>query len=550
MKIFYTNSYFIQMNNNYSDENLNINLNNNEWKYLLENTDIIFEKNSCPLFIIKKYPNRFNWNYMIYNEKINKNFILKYDYQNWNIPEIIEKKILNFKQLSRLKNINNIILNEYYNKKWDYKYLLENTDITFEKNSCSPYFINKYPNRFNWNYMIYNEKINKNFILKYDYQNWNIPEIIEKKILNFKQLSRLKNINNIILNEYYNKKWDYKYLLENTDITFEKNSCSPYFINKYPNRFNWNYMIYNILITTTFILNNKNKDWDITKLIEKTEISFKDLSRFKNFNKNFINTYNKNDLDYKYLLENTNIIFDINCCPLYLINKYPDRFYWFYMYCYNEYINEHFILKHIDKNWDIKTIIDENVMNMKKISKFKKIDTQIINLHYLKKWDWKYLLLYKKNIIFEKNSCPKYLINKYPNRFNWYYMHTNQNITKNFIIKHKDKNWNMYEISCKIPFKKLSEFKYINKDIIHYFYLKKWDWQYLLTNTNIIFDSNVAPLNLIKKYVDRFNWHYMINNHNVNRKFILKYLDKNWNIEKIIKKNILSSDEVSILFKI
>ena len=338
----------------------------------------------------------------------------------------MKNNILSFKDLSKLKIINNNIIDHYYLKNWDWLYLLTNTDIKFKKNSCPLELIEKYPNRFKWGYMEYNPHIDDKFILKYRYKSWNLYNI--PYILFFKKLSEFENIDGVIIDKYYLKNWDWLYLLKNTDIIFDKNSCPLELINEYPDRFYWPYMEYNPHVDDKFVLKHKDKEWNINEIIKLGILKFEKLSELKNINGNIISEYHLEDWNWEYLLINTNIVFLKNSCPLELVEKYPDRFNWYFM-DENQHVIKKFILKHKDKNWDFNNIKNLYDISIKKLSKFKHINTSIINKYYTKNWNWEYLLT-NTNIIFEKNSCPLELVEKYPDRFNWYFMSYNIMLNK------------------------------------------------------------------------------------------------------------------------
>ena len=467
-------SQFIKLN----CDIINISYNQNwDWKYLVMNTNIILEFNSCPLDLIEEYPEKFKWKYMGYNRNLTKKFILdnierfdknslrcsllktkyynlklediyyfkdilnlditKCDYvtdyfisqhknDNLNIQNIINKKLATFEQLSQFKYIDEDIIDRYYNENWNWGYLINYTNIIFKKNSCSLNLIEKYPDRFNWYWLGSNPNVTEEFMLKHNDKNWSKYFIINK--INFENLYKF-NMNDLLEN--------------NIDIS-------------------------------DFIFNNKDKNWNIYELIEKNILNFKKLSQFENINKYIIDEYYEQEWDWKYIIDNTNIIFLKNSAPLDLILLYPYRFCREYI-IYNKNINniilmnkdielyyknyifpledtddnellDHpdisndFILKYKDKNWDINRIIKLEILTFQELSKLIYIDKYYINKYYLENWDWIWLLK-NTNIIFEKNSCPLHIIDKYFNRFRWNYMGFNPNITKEFILKHNDKDW-------------------------------------------------------------------------------------------------------------
>ena len=521
-----------------------------DWEYLIINTNIVFLKNSCKLELVEKYMNRFYFNYLIDNPYIDDKFILKNKDKNWDIRGIITKNIMLFEELSILKNINTYIINDYYDENWNWEYLLINTDIIFFFNSCPRELIDKYPNRFNWYFMDKNKNINRKFILKHKDKNWNIYELIEKNILIFKELSRLKNVINnvniiILINNYYLHAWDWEYLIKNTITVFKKNSAPLKLIEKYPYRFNWKYMHFNPNITRKFVFKFMYcKNWNIYKLIKMGILLFEDMYDYTTIKKEFISYYYLQEWDWEYLLTNIDIIFEKNSCPLEIINEYPDRFNWNYM-TYNPHIDDKFILKHKDKKWDINKLISKNILTFEELSRFKEIDSSIINKYYNQKWNWEYLLI-NTDIVFEFNSCPLELINKYPDKFDWYYILHNPNINEEFILKHTNKYFNAYKLISfnYFTFKQLSKFKCIDENVILKYFLKNWDWEYLLMNTNIVFLKNSCKLELIEKYPYRFHWKYMNNNPHIDEDFILKHIDKEWDVCELVNKFIFPIEKL------
>ena len=83
----------------------------------------------------------------------------------------------------------------------------------------------------------------------------------------------------------------------------------------------------NSSITKEFILEYKDKNWNLFKILEKfKDITFEEISEFKSIDTNFINKYYKENLNWEYILKNTDIIIEKNKCSSELKRLYKDRF--------------------------------------------------------------------------------------------------------------------------------------------------------------------------------------------------------------------------------
>ena len=466
-----------------------------DWEWLNENTDINIEK-YIPFNLIEKYSYKWNYNLLSINSNLTIEFILKYPYKNWSIRCLIKNnKITDFKALSKFKYINYYIIDDYPNKPWDWVWLIENTDIYVEK-YISLNLIEKYP--YKWNYwdLSYNPNLTEKFILKYPYKNWNIEYLIDNnKITDFKVLSKFKYINQYIINKYPNKLWDQKWINENFNYTYTLN------------------------LTEEFILKHPNKNWNIKYLIKNKITDFKSLSKFKNINNNIINKYPNKPWDWDWLIQNTNISVE-KYIPLDLIEKYPYK--WnYHILSENPNITKEFILKYLNKCWDISMLIKNNKINdFKILCKFNNLSKYNIKKYPDKPWDWEWMIL-NTDIYIEK-YIPLELIKKYPHRLCYWYLSKNPNLTKEFIMKYSFKNWNIIELikNNKITdFNALTKFKNINQYIIDKYPDKLWDWDWLIQNTDINIEEYI-PLNIIEKYPYKWNYKKL---KNITKKFFYKY---------------------------
>ena len=536
-------------------KNINKNIINNypdkpwDWKWLIENTIIIIEK-YIPLNLIEKYNyNLCYWN-LSKNLNINEEFILKYPYQNWDIEYLIKNnKITDFNILSKFKNINKNIINNYPDKPWDWEWLIENTIIIIEK-YISLNLIEKYNYKLCYWNLSKNLNITEEFILKYPYQQWDIDYLIKNnKITDFNTLSKFKNINKDIIDKYPNKSWNLKWLIENTNIDVEKYISLELF-KKYKNKWDYNDLSKILNINEEFILKYPYQNWDIKYLIKNNKITdFKVLSKFKYIDEEIINNYPGKPWDWEWLIENTSINVK-RYIPFNLIEKYKNKWgYW--NLSKNLNLTEEFILKYPYQNWDIEYLIDNNkITDFKVLSKFKYIDKNIINNYPGKPWDWEWLI--ENTDINVKRYIPFNLIEKYKNKWGYWDLSKNLNLTEEFILKYPYQSWDIeYLIDCTnkiINFNTLSKFKNINQNIIDKYPDKPWDWKWLIENTDINVEYYIS-LNLIEKY--KYNWNYwkLSYNSNLIEEFILKYPNKNWDIDYLINNNKITDFKALTKFK-
>ena len=204
----------------------------------------------------------------------------------------------------------------------------------------------------------------------------------------------------------------------------------------------------------------------------------------------------------------------------------------------NSNLTRDFILKYPYQDWDIGYLIKNNkITDFNALSKFKYINQRIIDGYSYKPWDWEWLIE-NTNINVERYISLN-LIEKYKNKWGYWSLSKNSNLTEEFILKYPDKDWDIEYLiyNNKITdFNTLSKFKYINQDIIDEYLYKPWDWEWLIENTNINVEKYI-PLNLIEKYKNKWGYWSLSENPNLTEEFILKYPDKDWDIEYLIKKN-------------
>ena len=486
-----------------------------DWEWLIQNTDYNIEY-YIPLDLIEKYKYKLTYKILSENSNITEEFILEYPYQHWDIIYLIENnKITDFNTLSKFKYIDQEIIKKYPNKPWNWDWLIQNTDINLEE--YIPFnLIEKYPYKWNYRILSFNPNLTEEFILKYPYKNWIIEYLIENnKITDFKALSKFKNINQYILDNYPNKSWDRKWINKNLNYTYN----------------------YNLNFKEEFILKNSNKYWDIIYLIKNNKITdFKTLTKFKYINQYIIEFYPNKPWDWEWLIENTDINVE-EYIPLNLIEKYQYTLNYNYL-SKNPNIIKEFILKYPYKNWDIDYLIKINkITDFNILSKFINISKYIIDNYPNKPWDWEWLI--ENTDINVEEHIPLNLIKKYQYTLNYKYLSKNSNLTEDFILKQPYQNWDIeYLIKNNkiIDFNTLTKFRNINNKLINNYPNKPWDWEWLIENTEISLEEYIS-MNLIKKYKGKWNYWYLSKNPNITEEYILNHFHKKWDIKYLINTN-------------
>ena len=217
-----------------------------------------------------------------------------------------------------------------------------------------------------------------------------------------------------------------------------------------------------------------------------------------------------------------------------LIKKYKQLYY----RDLNKTLN---ILKYPYKKWNMNYLIENKIIDFIILTKFKYITQDIMDKYPNKPWDWEWLIE-NTNIKLEK-YVPFNLIEKYKYKWNYKYLSFNPNLTEEFILKYPNKNWDIEYLikNNKITnFNTLTKFKYICKDIIDKYPDKPWDWEWLIENTDIEVEKYI-PLNLIEKYSYKWDYGELSFNLNLTEEFILKYPNKKWNINYLIKNNKITN---------
>ena len=203
-------------------------------------------------------------------------------------------------------------------------------------------------------------------------------------------------------------------------------------------------------------------------------------------------------------------------------------------------IPKKFILKYPNKNWNIEYLIDNNkITDFKSLSKFKYINYYILYKYPNKPWDWEWLI--ENTDINVEEYIPLNLIEKYKYKWNYWKLSYNPNLTEEIILKYPNKKWNIeYLINNNriTDFKSLNKLKNINQYIIDKYPNKPWDWEWLIENNIVIRPEKYIPFDIIEKYPYKWNYWHLSYHPELTEEFILKYPNKNWNKDYLVKKFI------------
>ena len=347
---------------------------------------------------------------------------MKYPHKKWDIIYLIENnKITDFISLSKFKYLNEIIIEKYLTKQWDWQWIILNTDIKIDK-FVSLELIKKYFNKWNYYELSKNPNLTEEFILKYLHRNWDMEYLIDNnKITDFNAISKFKYINKKIINKYPDKPWDWNWLLWCLYDDIENNNINLDIIEKNIKKINFYYLSYNPNLTKEFILKYPYQNWDTKYILKKFNINLKNkygiISKCQNklkdidiimsgkikvdfefltkllfIDQNIINKYPNKPWDWNWLLEKTDNIIEHNNINLDIIEKNILKINFYYL-SYNPNLTENFIMKYPNKNWNIEYLIDNNkITDFKAFSRFKNINEKIINKYPDKKWDKLWLL--------------------------------------------------------------------------------------------------------------------------------------------------------------
>jgi hypothetical protein len=207
-------------------------------------------------FILNNLDKNLSWTGLSLNPNITMDIIEKYIYLPWV-----------WKNVSSNPNLTFEFLLKYIDKDWDWYIISENMNLDIiEKNLHLSW---------DWDGISNNKNINIDFILKYQDQDFC-----------WRTLSSHPNITiNNIINTKKTLPWRWKYIMLNPNITLE-------FINKYKNKIDWD----NIYNNPLFALNP-----DIVSNLNNID---KFNTSSPNFNLFYIDNFNLNNINWKYLCGN------------------------------------------------------------------------------------------------------------------------------------------------------------------------------------------------------------------------------------------------------
>ena len=309
----------------------------------------------------------------------------------------------------------------------------------------------------------YNPRI---FTTLLNLQHTNSLNVIINKVI--KSLRQLTNCDYIINNNCLTTKQLNKMIANNVISTIKTNihCLSNYkylpinFIKSNINNLNIYNLSCNVNLTPEIIINNIDKNWNWTKLIENINLQ-KYFNDYKN--NNFINIF----INSRRLTES---VFNTNILTTFMCDEYLQELMdvgiilnFYNNISSNLNISTNFIEKYINENWNFNELSKNTNLNLDFINKYytklnienickynKNININFIEKHNLHRYAY---YLSDKNIPFEYISQNI--------RFNWNYniLHRHSNIPVEFIAQNINENWNWIELSVIIE---NNQYKYKN----------------------------------------------------------------------------------------
>ena len=261
-----------------------------------------------------------------------------------------------------------------------------------------------------------------------------------------------------------------------------------------------------------------------------------------------IEKYPDKSWNWEWIIENT-ILNVEKYIPLEIIKKYSDELNGDFL-IYNKNLTEEFIFENLNKNWNMDYLIENNkINNFNYIPLYEYITIDTLIKYLDRPWNWDYFIQKNryKHLIFE-HFIPMKLIEKYKDKWDYYKLSQNTNLTEEFILRYPNKNWNIswFIDHFKLDFDNLIKLN-ITQDIINKYPNKSWNWDWLYLNTNIHIEEYI-PLKIIKKY-NKWNYLYLSKNPNLTEEIILKYPNQNWNIPYLIENNKITDFDSLSEFK-
>ena len=239
--------------------------------------------------VIKMFPKLgWGWRSISLNYKNTLEFIEEHFNENWDMHGI-----------SRNKHLTIDFIEKHSDWEWDWYVISSNFGITIED-------IERYPDKpWSFRYISANPNINMQFIEKHSNENWDWQRISSNPAItindindnpnkpwDWDQISMNPSITMDVIKKYPDKPWDLDYLRGNPNITLdfvEENNMNINEINtpnsdlfkiqymeKYPDKSNWQSESFNSYLTIDFVKRHINEHWDLTCLILHPNSSTKD----------------------------------------------------------------------------------------------------------------------------------------------------------------------------------------------------------------------------------------------------------------------------------
>ena len=513
------------------------------WKYLSSNPNITMKDVlDNPDTNIRKW----NWDYLSKNPSITMKDVL-------DNPDTDTRK-WNWNNLSSNPNITIKDVSDNPGKPWSWYGLSENPNITMEYVNNNPDNLNVYNRKWNFTSLSCNPNITMKDVLdnpdtdtrKWDWislssnPNITLKDVIDNpdKPWNWYRLSKNPNITMEDVKNNPDKPWVLYGLSKNPNITME-------YVNNNPDNWDWYNLSCNPNITLNDFLDNPDNPWDLFEFSFNPSITIKDV-----LDNPFIHW------DWKRLSKNSSItIEDIKDNP-------GKPWYWSVLGQSNLKVN---IIKKLlelfpDKPWDWELLTTNPNIDYDYIKDHPEFPWEMDKLHLNPTIPFK--LLVENNIIPENND----IIDAFGSSYNislqdiknnpdihwdWKYgISYNPNVTKEFIIENKNKDWDFLGVSRnknisidfiiqysrnELQFTEdelydcLSYNPNINIEYVKENIYKPWDWSELSKNKGItirdIIDNNSEDF--------KWDWNFVCKNPNFQMRHLKIYRDTHWSLNHL-----------------
>ena len=343
---------------------------NFDWKLLTINKNIymedIFENLDLPWDLNELYNspnfdfkyvlqyNDFNWNWDCLTSIVDIEIIDKYIHLPWNMKNIFLNKTLKswfikkYDYLNKENNVNkekliyafpnHLIHNNLHWSVFDYYFSLIPQNkwyliTTINGHKFPLEFIEKIlkyfqTNNINWNSLSNNLNLNIEFIKKFKHQPWNLLSLFNNKLITIDDIINLFNLNEYVFDSHL---WYKLTSNKNIDLTFiEKHPEFHWDIHRFGSGIN-----YRKDLTIEFIDSHSQFSWNweiISQNIHYKEIEnnidrlwyWREVSKNKSINNDFIRRFIDKQWDFEYLTRNIKLSIDVLEKIIYLIQD--DKF--------------------------------------------------------------------------------------------------------------------------------------------------------------------------------------------------------------------------------